>query len=136
MGGFKDKLITGLAIAVCVGIFYARASSGSLSVSGAEAMLTRQESQQMFETLGGLAGSKPVTMFVTSWCPVCRGLEQELEALGINYITVDVEKNRDAAMYYAKILQGKTNAVPVTIVGPDVVLGANAKAISRSYAML
>ncbi len=136
MGEFKDKLITGLIVCVCLGIFYAKASSGSLSVSGAEAMLTRQESQEMFEQLGGPVGEKPVTMFVTSWCPVCRGLEDELKSLGVKHIVVDVEKNRDAAVYYAKILKGKTNAVPVTIVGPDVVLGGNATAISRSYALL
>ena len=90
----------------------------------------------MFEQLGGLTGAKPVTMFVTSWCPVCTGLQNELNSLGVQYISVDVEKNRDAALYYAKILKGKTNAVPVTIVGPDVVLGGNASAISRAYAML
>ena len=136
MGEYKDKVVTAMVLIVCIGIFYARASSGSLSMSGAEAMLTRAESQQMFEQLGGAVGAKPVTMFVTSWCPVCRSLEEELQAMGIGYITVDVEKNLEAARYYAKILQGKTNAVPVTIVGPDVVLGANAKAISRSYALL
>lgn len=137
MSEFRDKLITGILIAGCLLFFFMQASSGSLSVDGAvPQVLTKEESQQMFEQLGGAAGAKPVTMFVTSWCPVCRGLEQELSKRGVDYITVDVEKSRDAALFYQKVTQGASNAVPVTVVGRDVVLGYNASAILNSYARL
>jgi len=137
MNELKDKVITGVLIFGCLMFFYMQANSGTLTTSvGTRQVLTKEQSQQMFEQLGGAVGAKPVTMFVTSWCPVCRGLEQELSKRGVNYITVDVEKNRDAALYYAKVTQGKTNAVPVTVVGPDVVRGYNAAAIARSYAQL
>ena len=136
MNDSKDKIITGILLVGVLAFFYMQASSGTMSTTGSTRVFSLEESQQMYLELGGTAGTKPVTMFTTSWCGVCRGLEKALNAQGIQYLSVDVEKSRPAMLYYQRAVQGKSSAVPVTVIGPDVVMGYNTSAIARSYAKL
>jgi glutaredoxin len=85
--------------------------------------LTLQNAERMFRELGGKPGDKPVVVFVTAWCPVCRALEQALQKLAVPYARGDVEQNRTAAMYYQVLTRGRSNGVPLTVVGTRVFLG-------------
>lgn len=129
----RDRVIGGTIFLLCLGLLFLR----FLSVEpGLRSTLTVAESRQMFQELGGPPEAKPVTMFVTSWCSVCRALQQQLTAAGISFIHVDVETNREAMLYYQRVTQGQTSAVPVTVVGDRVVLGYNLSEINQAYAAL
>jgi len=61
-----------------------------------------------------------VTLLVTARCPFSRELEAALQAGGIAYRRIDVEKDAGGAWaYYAVNARG----VPVTIIGNEVVYG-------------
>lgn len=78
--------------------------------------------EEVYSKLGGEPGKAPVVMFTASWCPVCTGLEKELERQGIPYLAVDVEKNPLGARYFLAIA-GSGSGVPVTLAGSKVILG-------------
>ena len=109
-----------------------RAQSGALSGTN----LTLSESTKMFESFGGEKGEVPVTIFVTSWCSVCKALEATLQNAGVKYARADIENNRDALLYYQKAVQGQTSGVPVTAVGSDVFLGFDTPNIAKAIRAL
>lgn len=108
---------------------YAKLLPGSKRSQGT---LTEDESGRMFLELGGAAGQKPVIVFVTGWCPVCRQLESKLQKLGVPYTRADVEKNAQARAYYEKYLNVHGGGVPFTIVGSKLVPGYQPEAILKA----
>ncbi len=82
-----------------------------------------EQSAKMYTDLGGSGTAVPVIVFVTSWCGVCRALEKELTASGVQFIQADVEESNEALLYYQSVTMGRTRGVPVTVVGTKVFLG-------------
>jgi glutaredoxin len=72
---------------------------------------------------------KPVLLFVTSWCGVCRSLERNLTSANIEFTVVDIEKNIDAGGFYQAIMGPRAGPVPVTLVGSRVFVGDQTRAI-------
>ncbi len=68
-------------------------------------------------------------VFVTSWCGYCKKLEQFLDANGIRYAALDIEKDSNAQKQY-KELGG--HGVPLTRIGSSVVSGYNPDAILKA----
>jgi glutaredoxin len=95
-----------------------------------------QESQRMFEELGGTPGGKPIVVFVTSWCPVCRALEHALKGFEVRYVRADIEKDQTAAVYYQVLTQGRSTGVPLTVVGTKVFVGYDVKGIMGALEVL
>ncbi len=133
MGAAKDKAIGMGIFGLCLGLMFFRAL---FSDSQIQSNLTLEQSKTMFQELGGAAEAKPVTVFMTSWCPTCRALEGDLARAGIPFIQVDVEKNQTAMLYYQRITQGQSSGVPLTVVGPSAVLGLDLAAIAKAYKSL
>jgi glutaredoxin len=133
------KSISALSIIIFAFIVYkevfaptARSQNGSLQ--GID--LTLAESVKIYEKFGGQKGELPITIFVTSWCSVCRVLESALSSAGVKFAKADLEKSRDAYLYYQRAVKGQTSGVPVTIVGKDVFVGYDAGNIARSIKAL
>lgn len=100
---------------------------------GAESLdIKIQESQFMYQALGGSDDGLPVTVFVTSWCPVCKSLQSDFEKKGLKFVQVDIEKNPEAMMYYQKVTQGTTRGVPVAVVGEQVFIGYRREKIDEA----
>ena len=131
----KENTFTALFLIVCLLVVFLRLSSNPSEALRDEA-LTLSESKQMHTAFGGEEGEAPVTIFVASWCSVCSGLEETLRAKSIPYITVDVEKNREAAMFFQRFSQGRRAGVPLTVVGPYVVFGYDPNSIVSLHASL
>ncbi len=109
-----------------------RTNNGSLKGTD----ISLNESVKMFEKFGGEKGEVPVTLFVTSWCGVCKALEETLQNAGVKFVKADIENNRDAYLYYQRAVKGQTNGVPVTVVGQDVFLGLDTRNIGRAIKAL
>lgn len=67
----------------------------------------------------GLQG-RPVTIYVTSWCPYCRELEQFLKQNGVRYRRLDIERSREGQRLYRGLGGG---GVPVVQIGGQVFRG-------------
>ena len=78
----------------------------------------------------------PVTMFVTSWCPVCTALEKTFKNSNISYAKADVESNRDAMLHYQKLVRGRTAGVPATLVGDELFMGFDTANIVKAIKKL
>jgi mycoredoxin len=68
-----------------------------------------------------LAGT--ITMFSTPWCGYCRGLKAALDAEGIGYTEVDIERHPASADYVMSV-NGGNQTVP-TVVFPDGTAATN-----------
>lgn len=91
--------------------------------------ITLEESENIFREMGGVEGEKPLTVFVTNWCPSCKALESALKALKISYARAEIERDRSAALYYERVTQRRTSAIPVVLVGTKVFVGFQIEAI-------
>lgn len=109
-----------------------RAQSGALDGTD----LSLDDSAKMFESFGGEKGEVPITLFVTSWCSVCKALEGVLQNAGVKYARADIENNREAFLYYQRAVKGQTSGVPVTVVGKDVFLGFDTANIAKAIKTL
>jgi glutaredoxin len=127
----KDKIIAGVLITCTLAFFFYLEATRPARPVGK--MVSLEESRRIFAALGGKPEQKPVSVFVTSWCPVCRGLEQELAAQNIPFVAADVEKNREAGLLYASLVQGQQAGVPLTVVGESIVLGLRMHEILPAY---
>lgn len=138
----KDRLkksISALSVIIFAFVVYqeviapaVRAQNGALQGTN----LTFSDSVKMFETLGGEKGELPITVFVTSWCSVCKAIEASLQNADIKYARADIENNRDAYLYYQRAVRGQTSGVPVTVVGKDVFVGFDMANIAKSIKAL
>jgi glutaredoxin len=142
----KDYLITGSLILLCVWSAWNFISKGSVSGNQiSEGMAT-----EIHDTLGSSKlliealevsskenafQQKPVVLFVTSWCGVCHSLERKLRSENIVLKVVDIEKNHEARVFYQASLGSQSGPVPATLVGTQVFIGDQSRAIiSRSRA--
>lgn len=110
--------------------------SGAALTEASGSVLDRAQAQQMFTQLGGSPDKLPVVMFATSWCGVCRALESELSRQGVEFLRVDIERDRNAAYYYERLTRGRSSGVPLTAVGEKVFLGFQLKSILRAVSDL
>lgn len=58
-----------------------------------------------------------VTMYTTTWCGYCRRLKSQMDAAGVSYTEVDIERTPGAAEVVEQV-NGGNQTVP-TIVFPD-----------------
>ncbi len=126
----KETILGAIILACCFAILYAQSLFRTSAPQATD--ITLPEAQTMYEQFGGEAGSKPVTMFATSWCSVCEGLSAELQNRGIKFVRVDVEKDQEALLFFQRATGGQTSGVPVTLVGTELVLGYNMPAITAA----
>ena len=66
------------------------------------------------------AGSDKVEIYVTSWCPYCRALEQFLIKKRVRFKKNDIEASERARKAYEKLGGG---GVPITTIGSRVIRG-------------
>lgn len=127
----KDKIIAGLLLACTLAFFYIQ--SASKPDSNDANSITLERSKQIYAALGGDPANKPISLFVTDWCPLCRALEEELHAKGISFVSADIEKDRDAFHLYTSLVGGPSGGVPLTVVGERIVLGMRTAEILKAY---
>jgi glutaredoxin len=72
---------------------------------------------------------KPVKIFVTEWCGVCRKLEAALQANRIPFVVCDIEKSSACRQEYTARAGGHSG-VPLSIIGDAVILGYDPDRIS------
>ena len=135
--GIKETGQKLLAAAVLTGFSYAGYQGILQPVQAApgqavEVAYSAADASRMFCDLGGKPGEKPVVVFVTSWCPVCRALEQTLKSMNVPYARGEVEKDQTAALYYQVLTQGRGNGVPLTVVGTKSFIGYDIKGIKSA----
>jgi glutaredoxin-like YruB-family protein len=65
-----------------------------------------------------------VTLYTTSWCPVCKATRAYLNGRGIAFVDYDVEKDQAAAARYRS--RGGNGSVPLAVIGDKVVTGFDA----------
>jgi mycoredoxin len=70
-----------------------------------------------------LPSAGTITMFSTPWCGYCRGLKSALDAEGIAYTEVDIERHPAGADYVMSV-NGGNQTVP-TVVFPDGTAATN-----------
>jgi len=73
-----------------------------------------------------------IKVFSTKTCPWCTKVKEYLQNKGVEFETVDVSANREAAMEMVK----KTGqmGVPVTQIGEEYIVGYNPEAIDAEIA--
>ena len=65
--------------------------------------------------------SIPITMYMTSWCPVCQTAQRWLQEGGYKYVMRDVDRDRDAAAFLRAVNPAGT--VPTFAIGKHIVVG-------------
>ena len=68
-----------------------------------------------------------IKVFSTKTCPWCTKVKEYLQNKGVEFETVDVSANREAAMEMVK--QTGQMGVPVTQIGEKYIIGYNPEAI-------
>src|SRR5690606_6061070 len=128
---YKDYLITTTLILLCVWSAWNFASKGGRGGSEEVSLEVANSIHTAFPASTELSRDqvKPVVLFVTSWCGVCRSLEKKLAAQKIKFTMVDIEKDIDAARAYRTIMAERSGPVPVTLVGAQVFVGDQSTAI-------
>jgi mycoredoxin len=58
-----------------------------------------------------------ITMFSTTWCGFCRRLKTQLDREGIPFTEVDIERDRESALFVEKVNRG--NQTVPTVLFPD-----------------
>ncbi len=65
---------------------------------------------------------KRIVVYTTSWCPDCRAAKKFLQAKGLPFEEIDIEKNPDAAAVVMR-LNGGMRKVPTLDIEGKVVSG-------------
>lgn len=123
----RSKLLLWLVCAVLTfGLSVARGSaqpaeSAQLVEAGFHSV-PLAESQRAYRQLTGRETDAPVILFMTSWCPYCRALEQDLQRAGIPFAHADIERDGRAAALF-RSFGDDTGGIPVTVVGDKVISG-------------
>lgn len=63
---------------------------------------------------------KRIVIYTTSWCPDCRAAKKFLQAKGLPYEEIDIEKNPDAAGIVMKLNNGMKKVPTLDIEGTIV----------------
>lgn len=133
----REKAIAGVLIACTLLFFFIQASNSPAPSSQSWfAEIPYSESKEIFAALGGSPSARPVVVFETDWCPVCRAVRSELDRKSIPHIAVNVEKNETAKLIYSKLLAGRQGGIPLTLIGSKAVLGYRIALIDTAYAEL
>lgn len=69
------------------------------------------------------SSAKPVEIYVTSWCPHCKRLEDFLKEKKINFKRYDIEQNKQALQTYQRL---GGSGVPFVKIGESTMGGFNA----------
>lgn len=88
-------------------------------------MLAQPESRETF------AQQKKVEVYMTTWCPACKQLEQYLKQQKIRYRRYDIDSDTSALQRYKKFRSG---GVPVVKIGETVLVGFNPGQIQQALA--
>ena len=80
----------------------------------------------LFSAAAFAAQSKKVDIFVTSWCPYCRKLENFLKQNRIDYTRHDVEADTESSREFDRL---GGDGVPLVRVGEQVIHGYDPKEI-------
>jgi len=75
---------------------------------------------------------KNITIYVTPTCPWCHRAEEYLSHKGFSYTKYDVASDREKAK--EMIQKSGQMAVPVIVIGPDIVVGFNQARIDELLA--
>lgn len=136
----SDYLITSALILLCVWSAWNYISKGGVGTSE----ISQELAREVHDTLGssGLLMAareefgegeapqqKPVVLFVTSWCGVCHSLERKLRSENIVFKVVDIEKDDEARAFYQVSLGARSGPVPASLVGTQVFIGDQSRAI-------
>lgn len=72
-------------------------------------------------------------VFVTSWCPACRALEEALKKSGAEYTKVDIEESAVGEKLFLEL--GKIDGgqgIPLSLVGNELFRGFDPRIVTRS----
>jgi glutaredoxin len=136
----KDYLITSTLILLCVWSAWNFVSKGGVGSSEVSQEMAREihdtlgSSELLIEERGNYTEEsarqqKPVVLFVTSWCGVCHSLERKLRSENVVFKVVDIEKNHEARTFYQASLGARSGPVPAALVGTQVFIGDQSRAI-------
>lgn len=78
-------------------------------------------------------GKHDVVVFVAEWCGYCRRLTRWLDASGVPYRALDIEKS-EAAAYGQEAVVGRFAGVPTVVIGQDVYQGLQADKLRKRLA--
>lgn len=76
------------------------------------------------------AGAVPVTVYVTSWCPVCVKARQWLQANGIPFIERDIERSESAKRDRERL--SSKRGVPAFDVDGEVMVGFSEQWVTQA----
>ena len=133
-----NKIVSSLIVLVFSLVLYHGVLAPSVNAQEAapSSAFSVEEANKIFTQFGGKKGEVPVTMFVTSWCSVCKALEETFKNNSISYAKADVESSRDAMLFYQKLVQGRVAGVPATLVGKELFMGYDTKSIVQAIKKL
>lgn len=133
-----NKIVSSLIVLVFSLVLYHGVLAPSVNAQEAapSSAFSAEEANKIFTQFGGKKGEVPVTMFVTSWCSVCKALEETFKNNSISYAKADVESSRDAMLFYQKLVQGRVAGVPATLVGKELFMGYDTKSIVQAIKKL
>ena len=63
---------------------------------------------------------EPVVIYTAEWCGACQALKKELADAGIPFVEKDIDKDPEAAEF----VMNNGDAIPITVVNGEVLLGA------------
>lgn len=129
----KDKLIAGGLIFATLMFFYFRVSSQPVRSANWFAEVTAQESERIFTDLGGKLGQKPIVVFETAWCSVCKAVRASMDKKLIPHIAVNIEDNEKARLHYMSLLAGRQGGVPLSLIGTKAVMGYRWANIEKAF---
>jgi len=95
-----------------------------------EVDLAASKEKAELESASEAEGGPKITVYMTSWCGYCRKARQLLDTLEAEYVAVDIEKDRDAAIEYRK-KSGGSGGVPLIDFDGELVRGYNEQSIRR-----
>ena len=72
---------------------------------------------------GGPTRAPGVTMYMTSWCPVCRRARAWLQSIGEPFVEYDVEQDDAATRSFLSL--NPRGSVPTFVIGGRVYVGFN-----------
>ena len=77
-----------------------------------------------------------VTMYSTTWCGYCRGLETAFRAKGVEYTKVDIEENPEAAKFVASVNNGNEVVPTLKFADGSTLTNPNVKEVQAKLAAL